>query len=147
MHDPLPASRSAASCRREHGRFDSRPDEVVDVNDPHLPAKVNAAWWRMATEYGLLNEQREFLLLIDYRDPNAREPELKWVKVQLPDEWDLAGSGVTALQSYFAGLFTDRFVPELTMLSLDGQALLNATVWGNGTVSTIVIRPDRLRTP
>jgi len=30
------------------------------------------------------------------------------------------------------------------MLSLDQQTLLNTTVWGNGTVSTIVIRPDRM---
>ena len=42
-----------------------------------------------------------------------------------------------------SGLFTDRFVPEFTALSLDGRTLLTTTVWGNGTVSTIVIRPDR----
>jgi hypothetical protein len=30
------------------------------------------------------------------------------------------------------------------MLSLDGQVLLNTTIWGDGTISTIVIRPDRL---
>lgn len=63
----------------------------------------------------------------------------------LADEWDLAGCNVTALGSYFAGLFTERFVPEFTMLSLNHQAMLNTTVWGNETVSTIVIRPDRLR--
>jgi len=41
-------------------------------------------------------------------------------------------------------VFTGRFVPEFTMRSLDGRVLLNTTVWGNGTVSVIVIRPDRL---
>jgi hypothetical protein len=30
------------------------------------------------------------------------------------------------------------------MLSLDHRAMLSTTVWGNGTVSTIVIRPDRI---
>jgi hypothetical protein len=30
------------------------------------------------------------------------------------------------------------------MLSTDHRAMLNTTVWGSGTVSTIVIRPDRL---
>jgi len=30
------------------------------------------------------------------------------------------------------------------MLSLDGRAMLNTTVRGSGTISTIVIRPDRL---
>jgi hypothetical protein len=50
----------------------------------------------------------------------------------------------TALRSSFGRLFTDRFVPEFSMLSPDHRAMLNTTVWGNGTVSTIVIRPDRL---
>ncbi|MFF5225725.1 hypothetical protein [Dactylosporangium sp. NPDC000521] len=144
---PLPSPPpyySPASCREEHGRFDANPDEIVGVDDPDLPAKVNAGWWRMATEYDLIDAQREFLLAVDYRDPESVEPETAWVRVRLADEWDLAGSEVTALGSSFAGLYTERFVPEFTMLSLDHQALLNTTVWGDGTVSTIVIRPDRL---
>jgi hypothetical protein len=140
---PLPPGKSAATCRCEDGRFDSRSDEIVDVKDLDLSAKVNAGWWRMATEYGLFDERREFLLTADYRDPGDREPELAWVRVRLLDGWNLAGSGAPALQSWFAGVFTDRFVPEFTMLSLDGRVLLNTTVWGNGTVSTIVIRPHR----
>jgi hypothetical protein len=144
---PLPPYHSPASCRSEHGRFDSRPEEVVDVEDPDLPAKVNAGWWRMATEYDLFDNQNEFLIAVDYRDPEAISPEMAWVRVRLADAWDLAGSNVTALGSYFAGLFTERFVPEFTMLSLDHKAMLNTTVWGNGTVSTIVIRPDRLPEP
>jgi len=140
---PLPAGKSAATCRRGDGRFDSRPDEIVNVDDPDLPARVNAGWWRMATEYGLFDKQREFLLAVDYREPDAVEPENAWVRVRLLDDWDLAGSGVATFRSYFAGLFTDRFVPEFTMVSLDGRVLLNTTVWGNGTVSTIAIRPGQ----
>jgi hypothetical protein len=30
----------------------------------------------------------------------------------------------------------------ITVVSLDGRTLLTVTAWGNGTVSTIVIRPD-----
>ena len=45
-----------------------------------------------------------------------------------------------------AGPLTERFVPEFTMASLDGQMKLNTTVWGNGTVSTIVIRPHDAHT-
>ena len=142
---PPPPYYSPASCRSEHGRFDSRPDEVVNVEDPDLPAKVNAGWWRMATEYDLFDAQREFLLAVNYSDAETVDPEMAWVRVRLADEWDVAGCNVTALGSSFAGLFTERFVPEFTMLSLDHQAMLNTTVWGNGTVSTIVIRPDRLR--
>ena len=128
---------SPASCRPEHGRFDSYPEEVVDLADPAMPAKVNAGWWRMATEYGVIDHRREFLLNVDGGDP--------WIRVRLRREWDLGGSGSRALGSVFGALFTDRFVPEFSMLSLDHRALLNTTVWGDGTVSTIVIRPDRAR--
>ncbi|HEX5598787.1 MAG TPA: hypothetical protein VFX61_22620 [Micromonosporaceae bacterium] len=146
VRDPLPPGKGAATCGDEDGRFDSSPDDIVDVHDPDLAVKVNAGWWRMASEYGLLDEQREFLLAVDYSEPEAIGFEIGWARVRLLDEWDLAGSGVAAIKSYFAAAFTDRFVPEFTMLSLDGRMLLNTTVWGNGTVSTIVIRPDRERT-
>lgn len=147
IHLPLPAPPpyySPASCRPEHGRFDSRPEEMVDIDDPDMPAKVNAGWWRMAVEYGLFDTRREFLLDVDYRQPDEYEVQSAWVRVRLADDWDLAGSGSIALRSAMGGLFTTRFVPEFSMLSLDHQALLNTTVWGNGTISTIVIRPDRL---
>ena len=141
---PAPPYYTPASCGQQHGRFDSDPEEVVHVEDPQMPAKVNAGWWRMATQYGLLDHRREFLLSVNYQDADEVEPEYAWIRVRLGDDWDLAGSGSTALRSGFAGLFTDRFVPEFTMLSLDHRAMLNTTVWGDGTVSTIVIRPDRL---
>ncbi|WP_043512514.1 MULTISPECIES: hypothetical protein [unclassified Actinoplanes] len=138
---PAPPYYSPASCGPEHGRFDS--DEMVDVEDPEMPAKVNAGWLHMATEYGVLDSRREFLLNVNYSDPEEVEPEYAWVRVRLSDHWDLAGGHSTALRSGFGGLFTDRFVPEFSMLSTDHKAMLNTTVWGNGTVSTIVIRPDR----
>jgi hypothetical protein len=147
VRTPLPAGQSAGTCRREDGRFDSSPDEIVKLDDPDLPARVNAGWWRLATEHGLFTEQREFLLAVDCREPGAVEPEVEWVRVRLRDGWDLAGSGVAALRSYFAGLFTDRFVPEFVMVSLDGRVLMSTTVWGNGTVSTIAIRPDQAPNP
>ena len=141
---PPPPDYSPASCGQQHGRFDSLPDEFVDVDDPEMPAKVNACWWRMATEYNVVDQRREVLLRVRYSDPDEVEPEYAWVRVRLSDQWDLAGSGSMVLRSSFGGLFTDRYVPEFSMLSLDHNAMLNTTVWGNGTVSTIVIRPDRL---
>jgi hypothetical protein len=141
---PPPPYYSPASCEPQHGRFDSRPDEVVNVDDPEMPVKVNAGWWRMATEYSVVDHRREFMLSVNYRDPDQVEPEFAWVRVRLSGQWDLAGSGSMALRSVFGGLFTDRFVPEFSMLSLDHAAMLNTTVWGDGTVSTIVVRPDRL---
>jgi hypothetical protein len=103
VRGPVPPGKSAATCWHEDGRFDSSPDEIVSVDDPDFVARVNAGWWRMASEYGLLDEQREFLLAVDYREPEAIDPEIEWVRVRLLDEWDLAGSGVAALESHIGG--------------------------------------------
>ncbi len=141
---PLPEGCSPASARPEHGRFDSRPDEIVDADAPDMADKVNGSWYRMATEYGLFDEDREFLLGVDYTRPDDEgheESAWAWVQVRLLDDWDIAASGVTQLRSGFATLFTTRFVPEFTAVSLDGRMMTNTTVWGNGTVSTIAIRP------
>src|SRR5258708_1161241 len=83
---PLRPGRSAASSRREDGRIDCRPDEVVDVADPDMTAKVNAGWLRLAEEYGLFDRRREFLIGVDCS--TTHEPEMAWVRVQLLDEWD-----------------------------------------------------------
>jgi hypothetical protein len=98
----------------------------------------------MASGYELLNDQREFLLGIYYDIPEHADPDYASVRIRLAVAWDLVDSRVPALRSGFAGLFTERFVPEFTMLSLDGQVLLSTTIWDDGTISTIVIRPDRL---
>ncbi|WP_431894211.1 hypothetical protein [Nonomuraea sp. bgisy101] len=113
-----------------------------------MPAKVNASWFRMATEYGLFNEDREFFLGVNYAgETDEWENHYAWVRVRLLDDWDLAGSEVERLRSWMAGLHTSRFVPEFTMVSLDGLALIETTVWGNGTVSTIAIRPSAAPEP
>jgi hypothetical protein len=109
-----------------------------------MPAKVNAGWLPMATRYHVLDDRRELLLSVDYSDPDEVEAEHTWVRTRLSDRWDLAASGSLALRSGFGRLFSDRYVPEFFMLSTDHRAMLNTTVWGKGTVSTIVIRPDRL---
>ncbi|MFI7153013.1 hypothetical protein ACIBO2_49550 [Nonomuraea sp. NPDC050022] len=140
----LPPGHSAASASPEHGRFDSHPDEVADVDDTDMPDKVNAGWFRMANEFGLFNDDRELLLLVCYArywETGTGDDDMAWVQVRLLDEWDFVASEVDLLRSSMAGLFTERFVPEFTMVSLDGRMMMNTTVWGNGTVSTIVIRP------
>ncbi|WP_329359217.1 hypothetical protein [Streptomyces sp. NBC_01483] len=142
---PLPQGYSPASARPEHGRFDSHPDEIADVDAPDMADKINASWYRMATEYGLFDEDREFLLGVDYNthseDEGPQEDDWAWVRVRLLDGWDFVTSEVAQLRSGMATLFTTRFVPEFTAVSLDGRMMMNTTVWGNGTVSTIAIRP------
>ncbi|MBB5962677.1 hypothetical protein [Planomonospora venezuelensis] len=142
---PLPPYHSPGSAGPEHGRFDSHPDEIPGVDDLDMPDKVNASWFRMATEYGLFNEDREFLLAVTYSesdDVDDIEEHRAWVRVRLLDEWDWVASEVDQLRSWIAGTFTTRFVPEFTVVSLDGRMMMNTTVWGNGTVSTIAIRPE-----
>ena len=78
---------------------------------------------------------------VDYAG-DADWPERSWVRVRLLDEWDIAGSEVEQLGGHFAATFGLRYVPEFRALSLDQRVLMHTTVWGNGTVSTIAIRPE-----
>lgn len=146
----LPPGYSPASADTEHGRFDSHPEEIADIRAPDMAEKINASWGRMAVDYGLLDDNREFLLVVEYREPGDDEAANEeqavgrraWVRVQLLDRWDFVASEPAPLRSEFAATMTTRFVPEFTAVSLDGRTLLNTTVWGDGTVSTIAIRPE-----
>ncbi|WP_238005382.1 hypothetical protein KZZ52_17745 [Dactylosporangium sp. AC04546] len=126
---PVQAASLAPSCRHEDGRIDALPHEIVHADDPDMASKINAGWFRLAVESGLLTEDREFLLSVHYSD-TVQEPELAWVRVQLLEPWDVAGSGVAALGTY---------APEFTALSVDGQVLMRTTLWGDGTVSSLVV--------
>jgi hypothetical protein len=140
----LPPGRGPASAGPEHGRFDSRPDEIADVDEPGMADKVNASWYRMAVDHGLFGEEREFFLAVDFSVPDDEDVNGEhrgWARVRLLDEWDVVRSEVEQLRSPMGGLLTERFIPEFTVVSLDGRVLMNTTVWGKGTVSTIAIRP------
>ncbi|WP_406461600.1 hypothetical protein OH768_41410 [Streptomyces sp. NBC_01622] len=141
---PLPRDRGPASCLPEHGRIDS---PAVDIHDPALPAKVGEGWFRMATEYGLFDENREFLLSVEYSDPEAVGSEWAWARVQLLDGWDLGGGDDGPLPMWMRFYMGDRFAPEFTVMALDGHMMMNTTLWGNGTVSTIVVRPPSDKRP
>ena len=140
----LPPHLGPASARPEHGRIDS---PSVDIDDPDLPAKVRESWFRMATEHELLDGDREFLLGVDYADPQDVNREWAWARVRLLDEWDLGGGDDGPLPMWMRFYLGERFVPEFTARSLDGRMLMNTTLWGNGTVSTIVIRPTSDQRP
>ena len=40
----------------------------------------------MATEYGVIDHRREFLLNVNYSDPDEVEPQYAWIRVRLADE-------------------------------------------------------------
>jgi hypothetical protein len=134
---PVQAANVAPSCRREDGRIDAPPHEVVHADDPDMARKVNAGWFRLARESGLFTEDRQFLLEVDYSDA-VDEPELAWIRVQLLEQWDVASSGVAALGTDAA---------EFTALSIDGQVLMRTTLWGNGTISSLVVTSPATAAP
>ncbi|MFE1833765.1 hypothetical protein [Streptomyces sviceus] len=115
----------------------------MDIGDPDLPARVRAGRHDMAVEYGLLDDGREFLLGVDYSDPEDVDSEWAWARVRFLDEWDLGGDD-GPLPSWMRFSMGRRFVPEFTVMGLDGLLLMNTTLWGDGTVSTVVICPSRL---
>ncbi|MET7734161.1 hypothetical protein ABZT02_22750 [Streptomyces sp. NPDC005402] len=98
----------------------------------------------MATEYGLLDDGREFLLAVDYADPDDVDRAWAWVRVRLLDDWDLGGGDDGPLPRWTRCYRGERFVPKFTVMALDGRTMMNPTLWGDGTVSTIVIPPGAL---
>lgn len=128
---PVEAANLAPSCRDEDGRVDAETHEFVDTEDPERVGKLNAGWLRLADEHGLLNNDREFLLEVDYAEDGDDWPELAWIRVRLEDEWSIAEGSVPAL-GRLGG-------PEFTALSIDERALMRTTLWGNGSVSSLVI--------
>jgi hypothetical protein len=72
----------------------------------------------MANDLDLLDDRRGFLLGVDYGDPTLSVRSRPGRVSGWPGT-DLAGSGSTALRSYFGAVFTKRVVREFTMMSLD----------------------------
>ncbi|MGA4959434.1 hypothetical protein [Streptomyces lavendulocolor] len=135
---PVKAAWLAVSCRREDGRRDL----VVDKEDAQLLANANAAWFRLASESGLLGGgDRMFLLGVDFADADAGSvPDLRWIRVQLMEEWDVMGAGVTS------GLLgSGAFCPEFVMLSLDETVVLRGTTWDRRIGVLTVPNPDRVQ--
>jgi hypothetical protein len=65
---PPEAASQASACGPEHGRV----DEVIDLKRPDALRDVNAAWYRLATRFGLFGERGEFLLFVNLSDDDVR---------------------------------------------------------------------------
>ncbi|MFF7725802.1 PE-PGRS family protein [Streptomyces sp. NPDC008001] len=93
---------------------DAVPAVAVRRDHPGLVAELNAQWYRLATEHGLIGADGSFLINVagSRRGPAARG----WTRVRLTSQWDLAGAlGEHAGQ------------PEFVTLSADGDTLLGMT--------------------
>ncbi|KAA2258832.1 hypothetical protein F0L68_23730 [Solihabitans fulvus] len=125
----------ATSCSQEDGRRDI----VVSQSDPDLVEKANAAWFQLASDGGLLGADREFLVGVDFADRDEI-PILRWVRVQLMDEWDIVGAGAA---SGILGWAYGR--PGFAMLSLDGSVVVRGTVWAEAVGLLLVPFPHRVQ--
>lgn len=89
--------------------WETEPAVAVGSERDDLVAEVNAQWFRLASEAGILGGDGVFLV-------DAGCSPRRWVRVRLAAEWDLAGV-----------LGERPGQPEFLTLSLDGDTLLGAT--------------------
>lgn len=103
----------------------TKPTVALADDRPDLVAALNAQWYRLASEAGILGGEGVFLIAVSGAGSGS------WTRVRLGEGWDLAGVlGVRPGQ------------PEFLTLSLDGDAMVGATteeyaVW--------LVAVDRLR--
>ncbi|MFF3766383.1 PE-PGRS family protein [Streptomyces sp. NPDC001922] len=94
--------------------WDAEPTVAVPGDRQDVVAQVNAQWYRLAVDHGVLGDDGEFL--IEVANHGTGGAPRRWTRVRLNAEWDLAG------------VLGDRpGRPEFVTLSTDGDALLGAT--------------------
>ncbi|MEU5985962.1 PE-PGRS family protein [Streptomyces sp. NPDC047434] len=97
-----------AAAWRPVAAYGTLPTEAVRTDRPDLVPALNAAWYRLARDHGVLDDTGEFLLHV--------EGEPTWTRVRLGPDPDLAG------------VLGDRpGRPEFVTLSVDGDTLLGVT--------------------
>lgn len=93
---------------------EARPTVSVRANRADLVAELNAQWHRLGTESGIFGGDGIFL--IDVAGNWTGCAPRRWTRVQLTDQWDLAG---------VLGEWPGQ--PEFVTLSMDGDTLLGVT--------------------
>ncbi|MEU2516322.1 hypothetical protein [Streptomyces syringium] len=137
-HLPTWGAFLAASCRPDEGRRDA----VITKDDPDFLNAANSAWFRLAEDEGLFDENGEFLLAVP-GGPGDKEPRTQWARVSLTSDWDIFGSHTDADSQ----IFGSEGFPEFVMMSTDGTFVLRATVWGNGSIGLVALpHPRRVET-
>jgi hypothetical protein len=128
---PVEAAWMAASCTDDDGRI----DKIFDFHDPELVRKANEAWYALAQEYQLLDEDGEFLLSCTLSCP-SESLDVRWVLVRLKSEWDIIGAG--AANGVLGGPYGR---PGFVMLSKVGYTLIAGTTWQDGISVLVVPNP------
>ncbi|MDX2650451.1 hypothetical protein PV341_44275 [Streptomyces sp. PA03-1a] len=98
---PPEAASQASACGPEHGRV----DEVIDLKRRDGLRDVNAAWYRLATRFGLFGERGEFLTFVNLGEDD--EIDFRWLQVMSLFRFDghqWCGGQAACAVSYSAGL-------------------------------------------
>ncbi|MEU8432885.1 hypothetical protein AB0F18_08200 [Streptomyces sp. NPDC029216] len=115
----------------------------VDYDDPRLVERLNEGWYGLATASGLIDENREFLLMLPRGtwtaavDRRQRHKVHVWHRVRLLDRWDVMGAGAASFLGIRAGH------PGFAMLALDSSVWLLADTYESGVGVYAVREPAR----
>ncbi|SFX61659.1 hypothetical protein OH786_00975 [Streptomyces atratus] len=115
---------------------------LVAYEDPRLVERLNEGWYDLAMSTGLLDENREFLLMLPRGTWTAAEDRRRrmthtWHRVRLLDRWDIMGAGANSFLGIHAGH------PGFAMLALDNSVWLIADTYESG-VGVYAVRDPAL---
>ncbi|KQX59351.1 hypothetical protein ASE09_03445 [Streptomyces sp. Root66D1] len=113
---------------------------LVEYEDPRFVERLNAAWYELATSSGLIDENREFLLMLPRGTWTAEEDRRRramhgWQRVRLLERWDIMGAGAAT----FLGIRPGH--PGFAMLALDNSVWLLADTYETGAAVYAVRDP------
>ncbi|MFG3529927.1 hypothetical protein ACGF8B_24700 [Streptomyces sp. NPDC047917] len=118
---------------------------LVEYEDPAFVRRLNRAWYELAMSSGLIDENREFLLMLPRGTRTAAEDRRRrtmrvWHRVRLLERWDIMGAGAATFLGVRAGhpgfaipASPSRLRhPGFAMLALDNSVWLLADTYENG---------------
>ncbi|MFD7703674.1 hypothetical protein [Streptomyces caelestis] len=113
---------------------------LVDYKDPRFVERLNEAWYDLATSSGLIDGNREFLLMLPRGTWTAEEDRRRrtmrvWHRVRLLERWDVMGAGAATFLGIRAGH------PGFAMLALDNSVWLLADTYETGAAVYAVRDP------
>ncbi|MDX2818844.1 hypothetical protein PV410_41015 [Streptomyces sp. PA03-5A] len=122
---PPEAASQASACGPEHGRV----DEVIDLKRRDGLRDVNAAWYRLATRFGLFGERGEFLTFVNLGEDD--EIDFRWLQVKLQECWNMAGST--------EGTINGPSLDGLLTMSPHGDVIIEGTTYQGGVAAVLAV--------
>lgn len=106
-----------------------------------LVERLNEDWYDLAVSSGLLDNRREFLVLLPQGIRTHRafmHTPAAWTRVRLLDRWDIMGRGAA---SAFLGIHAGH--PGFGMMALDSSVFIGCSTGERGVDVIAVRHPDR----